>query len=136
MSELTLYEFAYARVKVSGKKVLRIVKFAIFGFLTSLSTGESFEKPDLRYHFSSILQSNVDIEIPPSHIIWRIYMPKMQTGYVCEDKSGTWYARFDYRDNLDKRRTIRRKAAHKTKAKELLDQPLQEYKERVVSNTL
>lgn len=54
---------------------------------------------------------------------------KPLTGYIYE--SGLrWYARFDYTDELGKRRTVRRLAESKTAAQKLLDKLLHEYKGR------
>ncbi len=54
---------------------------------------------------------------------------KEHTGYVYECGL-KWYARFDYTDELGKRRTIRRKAPTEAKAKQLLERLLEEYKTR------
>jgi hypothetical protein len=55
---------------------------------------------------------------------------KTISGYVYEVDKGRNYCRFDYTDECGKRRTIRRRAENKTKAKELLDNLIHEYKER------
>ena len=40
----------------------------------------------------------------------RIAMPREQTGFVYKDpKTGYWYARITFQDNLGKRREIRRR---------------------------
>ena len=54
---------------------------------------------------------------------------KEHTGYVYEC-GRKWYARFDYTDELGKRRTIRRKAKSEGKAKQLLEHLLEEYRTR------
>ena len=54
---------------------------------------------------------------------------KTHSGYVYEC-GHKWYARFDYTDELGKRRTIRRRAENKADAKKLLDKLLHEYKKR------
>jgi len=54
---------------------------------------------------------------------------KEHTGYVYEC-GHKWYARFDYTDELGKRRTIRRLAPSESKAKQLLERLLDEYRRR------